>query len=143
MRLKIQIKGEKELLKKFQSFGDNGEKMVEDITDIKAKDIERNAKTLAPVDLGTLRQNIIDEKINKLSHTITAYEKYSAFMEFGTGGLVSVPTELQSIAIRFKGIKEINIPPHPFMYPSFVMARTSYPKDLKKGLKILTDKFNK
>ena len=65
-------------------------------------------------------------------------------MEFGTGKMVQVPQELVDIAIQFKGkgIREVNIPPQPFMYPAFVKARATYKENLKKALQKLIDKNN-
>ena len=64
---------------------------------------------------------------------------YSAYMEFGTGGLVEVPKELKDQAIKFKGngVKQVNLRPQPYLYPAFVKGRKNYIKSLKKELKRL------
>uniref|UniRef100_UPI003F6D0529 hypothetical protein n=1 Tax=Polaribacter sp. TaxID=1920175 RepID=UPI003F6D0529 len=95
---------------------------------------------LAPVDLGKLRQGIGKDKIEELNRTIFAREKYSAYMEFGTGGLVNVPPELKELAIKFKGkgVKQINLKPQPFLYPALVNGRKVYLDELKQLLKELS-----
>lgn len=145
MKLTAKISGTNALLKKFDKFGKAGEKEVESITRLAANEIEAEAKRLAPVDLGKLRQGIRAEEVTKKSWTVTAYEKYSAFMEFGTGGLVSIPKGWEAMAAQFRGrgIKKINLTPQPFLYPAFKKGGKMYRKDLKKSLEILTDKFNK
>ena len=64
-------------------------------------------------------------------------------MEFGTGGLVSVPTELQDEAIKFKGrgIKKINIRPRPYLYPAFISQKNQVIKDLESLLRITLNKI--
>lgn len=145
MKLTVKIQGEKELLKKFDKFLDDGRKMVEDVTDIKAKQIVTEAKRLAPVgDSGDLQQNIIDNKLDAFNHKIIALMPYAAFQEFGTGALVEIPEEMRDIASQFKGSgkRKVNIPAQPFMYPAFVKARLTYQKDLEQGLEILTKRAN-
>ena len=61
---------------------------------------------------------------------------YAPFVEFGTGGLVEVPNELKEMAIKFKGkgIKEVNLPARPFLYPALIRGRAQYLEKLKKVL---------
>ena len=69
---------------------------------------------------------------------------YSAYHEFGTGRLVSIPDGWEEMAAQFKGkgIREVNIMPRPFMRPAFIEGSKNYKKDLDKALKDLTNKFN-
>ena len=115
-------------------------KEVDEIMEGASQNIEEDAKVLAPVDLGKLRQGIKAYKKGELRYAVEAKEKYSAYIEFGTGGKVNVPTEMQDIAIQFKGagVKQVNIQPQPFLYPSFVKNRTMLIKDLKDLLKYKT-----
>ena len=138
---KSEIKGLQELLKKFKTLDKEIVQNVEDIMEGAAQDIEVDAKVAAPVDFGKLRQGIKLEPIagKEMGYRVVAKEKYSAFMEFGTGGRVKVPTELKEVAIQFKGkgIREVNIQPRPFLYPAFVKNRKILIKDLKDYLKTL------
>lgn len=145
MRLNAKIVGVNKLLSKFKGFEREGVARVEAITKLTAHDIEADAKKFAPVDMGKLRQGIKAEELNPLSYRILAAEVYSAFQEFGTGGLVDVPKGWEALAIQFKGEgkKQINMPAQPFMYPAFKKGEKNYHKDLKKALAVLTNKYNK
>lgn len=142
---KAELKGLQELLKKFKTLDKEIVKNVDDLLEGSAQEIEIDAKVAAPVNKlksgGSLRQGIKAEPIQgeKLGYRVVAKEKYSAFMEFGTGGKVKVPAELKDIAIQFKGkgIREVNIQPRPFLYPAFVKHRKILIKDLKDYLKTL------
>ena len=138
---KSEIKGLNKLLKKFETLDKEIIKNVKDTIEGAAQDIEVDAKVAAPVDFGKLRQGIKAQPIagKEMGYRVVAKEKYSAFMEFGTGGRVKVPTELKEVAIQFKGkgIREVNIQPRPFLYPAFVKHRKILIKDLKDYLKTL------
>lgn len=138
---KSEIKGLNKLLKKFETLDKEIIKNVKDTIEGAAQDIEVDAKVAAPVDFGKLRQGIKAQPIagKEMGYRVVAKQEYSAFMEFGTGGRVKVPTELKEVAIQFKGkgIREVNIQPRPFLYPAFVKNRKILIKDLKDYLKTL------
>jgi HK97 gp10 family phage protein len=67
--------------------------------------IEKTAKRLAPVNLGTLRQSIHATSKDKLTHYVEVGASYGAYVEFGTGGKVSIPTGYEQYAATFKGNK--------------------------------------
>lgn len=140
-----QIKNLKKVLSELDQFEEEVNKKVEIVTKANAQDIELGAKQLAPVDMGFLRNQISTEKNpNKIAYKVVANAPYSAYMEFGTGGLVEVPKELKDVAIQFKGrgVKKINIAPRPYLYPAFVKGRSQYVKDLEKLLDDLGKKHS-
>jgi len=146
----IHIEGLDKLIKDIQTFGEDGEQMVAEITEGNAREIEATAKQIAPYDLGTLRQEIrsytsIESRGTfwKIEANANGRAPYSAYQEFGTGGLVDIPPELAEMAINFKGkgVKKINLPARPFLYPAFVIGREQYYQDLKDGLNDLTNKI--
>jgi len=143
VQLKVQnIKGVTDAIK---MYGKDAEKEIGNVTKINAQEIEGNAKRFAPIDDSFLRNSIRSEQQeNKLSYKITAYMPYSAFQEFGTGALVNIQEGWGAMASLFKGkgIKQVNIKPHPFMYPAFVIGRKQYAKDIKDALKSLNKRFN-
>lgn len=67
--------------------------------------IQSNAKRLAPVNFGKLRNGIALVRNNDLTFTVESKESYSPYIEFGTGGKVNVPADFQSYALTFKGQK--------------------------------------
>ena len=137
------VKNLDKVIRQMQSFGRNTEKAIAQITEDNAQEIvlsaKNNARNLGIFDNGTLINGIARSKKGKLNQVIFAKEKYSAYMEFGTGGLVNVPSELKEVASQFKGkgIKKINIQPRPFLYPAFVKGRLEYLKELKDNLNVL------
>ena len=126
------LKGLAKTLKALEKYGEKVNKQVDAITQANAREIEVKAKQRAPVDLGKLRQSIGTVKRAEKSYSVVANAPYAAYQEFGTGNLVSVPPELADIAIQFRGrgVKQVNIPPQPFLFPSFVSQRPQYLKDL-------------
>mgnify|MGYP003649183209 FL=1 len=141
---KNSIKGLDKLFKDLSKLGGDVDKKVAIITRSNAQEIVVDARQRAPIDLGKLRQGINSEKDkNTFNYKIFAREKYSAYMEFGTGGMVKVPNELKEVAIQFKGkgVKEINLQPRPYLYPAFVKGRQQYLEDLKALLDSLTKKI--
>lgn len=120
-KLTIDIKGTQAVIANFKKFGLEGRKIVSDITEIQARDIERDAKNLAPVDTGKMRQAIKAEKFWFSQWTITAYEIYSIFVEFGT-------------------VKQTA---QPFLHPAWKQGVKSYLRDLDTALERLGKKYSR
>jgi len=95
------------------------EEYVEILTET-VQNIETEATSLAPVDLGILKASINGE-VDGLNGIVGTPIKYSPYIEFGTGGLVDVPAGLEDYAMKFKGagIKQVNLFPRPFLIPAF------------------------
>jgi HK97 gp10 family phage protein len=134
------VKGIDSAISKIRKLSQEAIQKMEDATELTAREIELKAKTLAPTDLGKLGQSIRAEKVTKLNWKIVAgglIAPYAPFVEFGTGGMVSVPNEWKEIAIKFKGkgIKQVNLPAKPYMYPAFVEGRKKYLERLKTIIK--------
>lgn len=144
MKLTVDVKNIEGALEKFAKYGDEAIERFEVVTKIKAQEIVAEAKRLAPKDTGDLQKSIKDQKIDDLNYRITAFMKYAAYQEFGTGDLVEVPEEFAEIAAQFKssGNGKVNLPPQPFMYPAFVKARLTFKKDLEDQLKLLSKKYD-
>ena len=141
---KSTIKGLDKVYKDFAKLSQEIHKKVGLVTKANAMEISADARKKAPKDLGKLAQGISYEKVDDtFNYKIFAIEKYSAYMEFGTGGMVKVPSELKEIAIQFKGkgVKEINLPARPYLYPAFVKGREQYLEDLEDLLKKETKKI--
>jgi len=101
--------------------------------------IASNAKRLAPVDMGFLRNSIgIEPSVNGLTYEVEAKAKYAAYIEFGTGGLVDVPTGYEDLAILFKGkgIRKVNIRPQAYLIPSFETEKSNLITRIKKLLNV-------
>lgn len=140
------VKGLVKVLKSLDKLGKEAKDGVHIVTGDTSTQIALGAINNAPIDLGKLRQGIKSIELGysnfKVMTNVNNIAPYTAYMEFGTGGLVKVPNELKDIAIKFKGkgVKEVNISPRPFLYPAFVKGRKQYLKDLKDLLEYLTKK---
>jgi len=135
----MKITGVNSVIANLRKYGKEAEKDIEGVTELVARNIEANAKTLAPANFGKLGQSINAVKDTPLNWVIEAggvVAPYAPFVEFGTGGLVDVPTELKDQAIKFKGkgIKQVNLRARPYLYPSLLKGRKEYLEKLKKTL---------
>jgi HK97 gp10 family phage protein len=103
----IDIKGMTEALGKFDKYGKKVQAEIKDEVNASALKIQSDAKKLAPVNLGTLRNTIylVEQSVgqSKFMFSVGASAKYAPFVEFGTGGKVSIPTGYESYASQFKG----------------------------------------
>jgi HK97 gp10 family phage protein len=140
----MEIKGVNTVIANLRKYGKEAEKDIEGVTELVARNIEKNAKNYAPANFGKLGQSIQAVKETPLNWKVEAggvIAPYAPFVEFGTGGLVEVPNELKDQAIKFKGkgIKQVNLRPRPYLYPALLQGRTEYLEKLKKVL----DKYGK
>jgi len=134
-----EIKGGNSVIADLRKYGKEAEKDIQGVTELVARNIEKNAKQSAPANFGKLGQSIQAVKINDYNWAIEAggiLAPYAPFVEFGTGGLVQVPDELKQQAIKFKGrgIKQINLRARPYLYPAYLRGKTEYLDKLKKVL---------
>ena len=86
--------------------------------------IQSKARRDVVVDNSTLRSSIQLKEVNtgdKIMYTVGSRLKYAPYVEFGTGGTVSVPAGYEDFAIQFKGkgIRKINLRPRPYLIPAF------------------------
>ena len=134
------------LLKQIDAFGADASRLAVAVTNSTADQIVADAKQKAPVDLGQLRQSIgkTTARIGYNRSFIFANAPYAAFVEFGTGGKVSIPKGFEQIAIKFKGkrIKQINLRPQPYLIPSYLQGVSNYGKKLIAVLDRNTKLYN-
>ena len=134
------------LLKQIDGFGIDGNRMAVAVTNSTADSIVGDAKQRAPVDLGQLRQSIgnTTASVGNNRSLIFANAPYAAFVEFGTGGEVSIPSGFESIAAKYKGkgIKQINLRPQPYLIPAYLIGIVQYRKKLVTVLKREAEKYN-
>ena len=136
MAFGINLTGIKEVENALKTMDKHLRQDVGDEINASALNIQSSAKRLAPVDLGFLRNNIALNPINDLTFEVEAKAKYSAYIEFGTGGQVSIPAGYEDLAMMFKGrgLRTINIRPQPFLIPSYETEKPKLIQRLKKLL---------
>lgn len=100
---KVDVKGLDRIIRSFEKDGKEIRSKVEYIISANALEGRNEAVRKAPIAFGKLRQSIAVEKVSPLEQSVIANADYAPFVEFGTGGKVSVPTEWQLIASQFKG----------------------------------------
>lgn len=99
------IKGLTKVLKDLKKFGKEGKMEIDIVSEVTSMDIVADAKAFAPKNNGKLAQSIVYTKIADADYKVVVNSPYGAYVEFGTGSKVQVPTELQGIASQFKGKK--------------------------------------
>lgn len=98
-----------------------------------ARNIERNAKIQVPVDTGRLKNAISAYKAGPITWEVVAQTNYAAYVEFGTGTAVRVPSGLEDYAMQFKGSNRAfaNLPARPFLFNNYLRERPEIIKRLK------------
>jgi len=105
MGFSVNLQGIKEVEDALKNLDVSLKKDVSDEINASALKIQSDAKKLAPVNFGQLRNGIKLEKNSDLTFTVNSSASYSPYIEFGTGGKVSVPADFQAYAQTFKGGK--------------------------------------
>ena len=103
MAFAVSLSGIKELEGKLNNLSTALKVDVSDEINASALKIENQAKRLAPVNFGQLRNSIALTKAGELTYSVAANASYSAYVEFGTGPQVNVPADFKSYAQQFKG----------------------------------------
>jgi hypothetical protein len=136
MAFGINLTGIKEVENALKTMDKHLRQDVGDEINSSALKIMSDAKRLAPIDLGFLRGQISIEPVNDLTYEVEAKAKYSAYIEFGTGGEVRIPAGYEDLAKIFKGrgVRTVNIRPQPFLIPSYEMEKPKLIDRLKKML---------
>jgi HK97 gp10 family phage protein len=97
-----------EVLKRLDTLDTKVKQEVKDEVNASALNIQSGAKRLAPVNFGQLRNSIYlkEQKVEKgFVYTVGAKASYAPYVEFGTGGKVSIPAGYEELAGSFKGRK--------------------------------------
>ena len=124
------MKRVEELLKKLP--GDVHAEIMDEIEDT-ARTTVKKAKQRAPKFDGQLQQAIgYGFLSDKSGFEVFAAKDYAAFVEFGTGGKMKVPSELSGYAAQFKGSKSGS-------WDEFVDRMEKWVK--KKGLAKITNSY--
>ena len=99
----LSLSGIKKLEGKLNNLTNAIKEDVIDEINSSALKIESEAKRLAPVNFGQLRKSIALTKDGDLTYSVAANASYAAYVEFGTGGKVSIPAGYKTFAGKFKG----------------------------------------
>lgn len=105
MAFVVNLSGLDAVQKALKNLDTNLKKEVSNEINASSLNIQRNAKRLAPVNFGQLRSGINLIKSGDLTFSVESAASYSPYVEFGTGGKVSVPADFTAYAKQFKGGK--------------------------------------
>lgn len=134
---RISTEGFKSLEKRLEKMSKEAVNEVSDVVDKHIFDINREQVSLTRVDTGYLKRSNGFEVTDKKYKEIFNNANYAAFIEFGTGKGVNVPTELQQYARQFKGWsmgRQVNLPARPFFFAPFFKRRQAILRDIVKVL---------
>ena len=102
------------------------------------QDLSRGTKASVPVKYSGIRQSV--KSVVKDYHgEVNIRAHYAPYVEFGTGRLVNVPSELSNYAMQFKGkgVREVNRRAEPYFYPNYFIQRDKFFNQIEKALKDL------
>ena len=105
MAFVVNLSGLDSVQKALKNLDTNLKKEVSNEINASALKIQSSAKRLAPVNFGQLRSGINLIKSGDLTYSVESTASYSPYVEFGTGGKVSVPADFTAYAKQFKGGK--------------------------------------
>lgn len=133
------IQGFDKIFKKFKQLDAKAKGGIKEEFAASALTIQSNAKKNVVVDTGFLRNSIFTRgqgAADSFIYTIGARSKYAAYVEFGTGGLVSIPNGYEDLASMYKGrgIRKINLRARPYLIPAFEQEKPKLIQRLKKLL---------
>lgn len=106
---------------------------VEAIIEDTAQNIETDAISAVRRDTSFLASSI-NKQFQGLEAEVNVNKHYAPYVEFGTGGLVDVPTGLEEFANKFRGngVKQVNLPARPFLFPAWRANGAKMLERLKK-----------
>ena len=135
--MSIRITGLSDAMRILNSVANDHPKKLKQQTRESARIILNNAKRKAPKLTGKLRNSGFVEELkgsNGFGQSITFSVDYAPFMEFGTGGLVDIPSGFEELATQFKGSgkRKINLKPQPFLIPAFLDEKPNYISQCEK-----------
>lgn len=132
LQVKIELKGLREFKRNLDREKTKITRELERTTSASLTRIQTGAKRGSAVDTGRLRSSIYNRQ-DGLNGDVYTNVHYAPYIEFGTGNLVSVPDELKELAEQFRGrgIRQVNLPARPFMYPAFVKEKPVYIRNIK------------
>jgi len=136
MRWGVDVRLNNSLLRSINNVRSKTEEVLDKKIDAFCDEVVSKAVSRVPKKTGALSRSITKVRRASLQYKVGAYVHYAPYVEWGTGTLVDVPTELKSYAILYKGrgIKQVNLPAHPYLFNSVEEERIKLFKDLKKNL---------
>ena len=127
------LKGVQEAIKQIRQLAQKAQK-AKQVAELRvAERMAADARANAPVDKGLLQAGIGTVQ-NEISTKVVSEAGYSAYEEFGTGPLVSIPKGLEAYAKEFFVNGEGNTPAQPFFFPAVFKHKDTVITEVEKEL---------
>lgn len=129
--------GAKSLEVALRKWGEDVEQKVADIVQETGRILEAQAKALAPVDEGNLRNSIEYEKLGPMTARVSVGAHYAIYIEFGTG-IYAVGGDGRKTPWTYYSTKydqfvtTRGMAAQPFWFPAVDVARDYYYTELRK-----------
>lgn len=140
----LEVTGTENLIRDFKGYEKEATKAVDKAVSDTAKAVETDAKkrlngnfgSRKHVVYGNLLRSIYNRAVQSMEKVVGTPVKYAAYIEFGTGDLVEIPTGLESVAAQFKGkgIRKVNIKGDSFLNWAAVNQRKKFIERIQTNL---------
>lgn len=115
----FKLKGLKEVSRHIRNLERDSKRAINKGIQQTARLILAQALANVPVKDGHLRSTLGQENLpEEMSAKVYASAIYAAYVEFGTGQFVDVPTGYEEYAMQFKGATDGFSGPKPFLFPA-------------------------
>ena len=135
-----EVEGINDLLKFLKKYDQKVQKAVENAIKAAgvnvAREATKNERRVVAYDRGHLATSIQMNYLNALNVEVVANKEYAPYVEFGTGTMVEVPKGLEDYAMQFKGqgIKKVNLPARPYLFPAYFAEIPKMISKIKEAL---------
>jgi HK97 gp10 family phage protein len=102
MSFDVNLTGMSEIQDAIKNMSDAVSKEVSNEMQASVMKIASDAKKLAPINFGELRNSIRWNKESELTYSVGAYASYAPYLEFGTGPLTTIPNGYSTFASQFQ-----------------------------------------
>lgn len=131
----IKVKGLKEVIQDLKDDVSGKKEMIDGVLEFGTQAIISEAKQRSVVNYGRMKGSETPVKKGNFQYEIVVQANYAPYIEFGTGNLfVPLPEqEWNDIAAQFKGkgVRQVNLPPRPFLRPAVIRQTPLILQDIK------------
>lgn len=103
MGITAKVKGTQKLIADLRAISSEADKLSNAIVGVAADKITTKQKQAAPADLGKIKQNLGNVRLEQSLYSIFSNAPESPYQEFGTGPQTNVPAQWADVAAQFKG----------------------------------------
>ncbi|RYF09315.1 MAG: HK97 gp10 family phage protein [Flavobacteriales bacterium] len=121
----IRVEGLQEINKILSQLEDKAESVKDVLNESALAVLDKAKSNLAGTPFaesvgGIMQSGFVETSGNGMEVEVGFNKHYSPYIEYGTGSKVDVPAGFENYALQFigKGIREVNIKPHPYFHPA-------------------------